>query len=213
MTTNKMTIDFKNHRIKFFCKYAKEKNVLDIGCVQHDPDNYALPEWVHKALKVVAKTVIGLDYYAAGVTKLKSLGYNVICADAQNFQLNEKFDVIVAGDLIEHLDNISGFLECCKSHLRPDGLLLITTPNPWYWQNILAAAAYGIYGKVKLVNKEHACWLCPQTLSQTVARHGLIVTKIEFGSQKFYNRLLPLPRMIKHTTFHAVVRRDPGAAK
>ena len=43
------TIAKRDSKIKFFCKYAKEKIVLDLGCVQHNPKNYLSRYWMHKA--------------------------------------------------------------------------------------------------------------------------------------------------------------------
>jgi len=46
------------------------------------------------------------------------------------FNLNKKFDVIIAGELIEHLENTGIFLENVKRHLKKEGVFFLTTPNP-----------------------------------------------------------------------------------
>jgi 2-polyprenyl-3-methyl-5-hydroxy-6-metoxy-1,4-benzoquinol methylase len=38
-------------------------------------------------------------------------------------------DTIIAGELIEHLENPLGFLNECHRILKPGGVLIITTPN------------------------------------------------------------------------------------
>jgi len=44
------------------------------------------------------------------------------------------FDVVIAGDLIEHLMDTDAFLVELYRILRPNGYLLITTPNlAWWW--------------------------------------------------------------------------------
>ena len=40
------------------------------------------------------------------------------------------FDAITAGEIIEHLVNPMDFLRCCKKTLAPDGILVLSTPNP-----------------------------------------------------------------------------------
>ena len=52
---------FDDHKIAFVVKYCKDKEVLDIGCVQHDPQAYKSRFWLHKAVKAVAKGIVGLD--------------------------------------------------------------------------------------------------------------------------------------------------------
>lgn len=43
---------------------------------------------------------------------------------------DKKFDVVVAGELIEHLSQTDTFLNNCKNGLKDDGTLFLTTPNP-----------------------------------------------------------------------------------
>lgn len=40
-----------------------------------------------------------------------------------------KFDVVFAGEVIEHLLDDVKFIKNCKSVLKPDGILILTTPN------------------------------------------------------------------------------------
>lgn len=194
-------IAFNDHKIKFAVRYCKNKSVLDIGCVQHNPKNYKSKYWVHKALKEVSATIVGIDLYEPGVSYLNEHGFNVVCADAQQFDMGETFDVIMAGDIIEHLEDFHGFLECCKRHMHNGSRLIISTPNPWYWKNIIKAAIC-----VEVPNNpEHTCWLCPRTLRQLLSRHNLQIGEIVFGSRYLRDRLLPLPSGWKHTSFHAEV--------
>jgi 2-polyprenyl-3-methyl-5-hydroxy-6-metoxy-1,4-benzoquinol methylase len=175
--------------------------VLDLGCIQHNPENYKSKYWLHKALYEVSKEVKGLDFYEEGVNYLKNKNYDVFIDNAENFDTGEKYDVIVAGDLIEHLENLWGFLESCKKHLHNDGKLLISSPNPWYWRNI---AKVFYLGQVS-TNPEHTLWMCPTVLGQLVNRHGMKLRKWHYNSRYLRDRVIPLPKGVKHTSFHAVV--------
>ena len=194
-------IAFGDHKIAFVVSYCQGKDVLDIGCVQHDPEAYRNRFWVHKAVAAVAKSIVGVDLHEEGVKVLQAQGFNVVVANAECFDLGCTFDVIVAGDIIEHLEDFNGFLESCKSHLRPGGRLIISTPNPWYWRNIIKAALHTEVNN----NPEHVCWICPRTLRQLVARHGMELGEIKFGSRYIRDRLMPLPVGWKHTSYHAEV--------
>jgi 2-polyprenyl-3-methyl-5-hydroxy-6-metoxy-1,4-benzoquinol methylase len=194
-------IAFGDHKIAFIAKYCRGKNVLDIGCVAHDPQSYRSRFWVHKAIAAVAKSVVGFDLNTEAVQTLKARGFDVIAGDAERFDLGRTFDVIVAGDIIEHLGDLNGFLQSCKRHLQPDGRLLVSTPNPWYWRNTMKAAVHTEVSN----NPEHVCWICPRTLRQLTARHGMELGEIRFGSRYLRDRLLPLPRGWKHTSYHAEI--------
>ena len=47
----------------------------------------------------------------------------------KSFKIKKKFDTIVAGEIIEHLENPTYFIKECKKILNEQGRLIITTPN------------------------------------------------------------------------------------
>jgi 2-polyprenyl-3-methyl-5-hydroxy-6-metoxy-1,4-benzoquinol methylase len=67
-------------------------------------------DWLQGIICSHASSVLGVDYLEEEVNIYRERGYNVLCADDQDLNFKEKFDVIVAGDLIEHLSNVSNFL-------------------------------------------------------------------------------------------------------
>lgn len=194
-------IAWNDHKISFVVSYCRGKDVLDLGCVQHNPENYKSKYWLHKALAQVANSLEGLDLYEAGVEYLKKLGYQVVVGNAEHFDIGKKYDVIVAGDLIEHLEDLRGFLSSCRSHLRPGGRLLLSTPNPWYWRNVVKAL---VFGRVS-ANPEHTLWMCPTVLRQLLARHNMKIQHWHYGSRYLKDRIMPLPKGVRHAGFHAVV--------
>ncbi len=211
--SNESMVDWNDAKIVFFSKLAEDKNVLDIGVVQHETDKVGKSTWLHRALTIKARKILGIDIDSTGINYLKSKKFNVILADAQDFRLDETFDLVTAGDLIEHLDNPGGFLECVKKHLNPNGRLVISTPNPFWWKTYLHVLIKG----GACPHPEHTCWYCEQTLSQLLERHGFEVETIEYGTvyllTTFYQKmtklmvmLLPLPDRFRHNTFMLVAK-------
>ncbi len=149
--------------------YVKGKKVLDLGCVQHSIDETKKAEWLHGIIRKHAASVIGVDYLASEVVSLKEQGYDVICANVETMELRDKFEAIVAGDIIEHLANCGKFMERAKDHLAPGGLLLITTPNP---MNILRLVQLIAKGRI-VENAEHTCWFTSHGMSELARRYGL----------------------------------------
>ena len=77
------------------------------------------------------KNVVGIDINTSNVERLKRLGYdNIYIASAETFELQQQFDTIIAGELIEHLANPGLFLQQARKHLAPNGRIVITTPYP-----------------------------------------------------------------------------------
>lgn len=194
-------VEWNDPKIKFITDRCEGKSVLDLGCVQHDARFADNKYWVHKAIQAKAKNVLGLDLHEEGVKQLSAKGYNMVHGDAQNFDFDRTFDVVVAGDLIEHLSNFGGFLESCARHMTKQSSLIICTPNPWHWHKVIKAGL----GPVP-VNEEHTCWMCPKTLEQLAARFDLRVATVEYGSMRTKDSFLPLPKRLRHASWFSELR-------
>ena len=146
----------------------------------------------------MASRLIGLDYYEPGVKYLHDLGYNVICADAQSFNLNDKFDVVTAGDLIEHVENPGQMFACAAEHLVDGGKfgiqlqILGVGSTPLFW----------VFGKMDKINQEHVAWYCPETLKLLGKRYGFEVQEIQYSSRRFWEKIIPLPYTLRSTTIN-----------
>ena len=170
-----------NERFKLIKPYIENKTVLDIGCCG---SRYKLEGWLHLNIKKYAKSVFGIDKSKECIEFLREKGYDVEVANAENFNLNQKFEVIVAGELIEHLSNFQGFLNSVRKHLKKGGLLILSTPNMFYFQNTLFLILRGY----PAVHKEHTCWFDEITLRQLLGRFGFSVEKSMYTTEIKYNK-------------------------
>jgi len=164
-----------NQRIEKILQYTKGPRVLDVGCVggRLDVKN---PYWLHAHLLQNFEYVVGVDINQEAINTLKQLGYNVLLGDAQKLDLDEKFDTIVAGELIEHLSNPGQFLEASKRLLNKDGRIILTTPYVFGLANVIYALAK--FPKT-CSNSEHTVWFCVSTLSELSRRHGFKIAHWE----------------------------------
>lgn len=80
----------------------------------------------------------------------------------------EPADVIALWHVVEHLQDPWRFLEMAGKKLRPNGILLIATPNP-------AAFQFGILGRfwTHIDAPRHLCIIPPQLLEQKLTAFGL----------------------------------------
>jgi SAM-dependent methyltransferase len=87
-------------------------------------------------------------------------------------ELPQRFDSVVAGELIEHLENPELFLKRYAAHLKPDGRIVLTTPYPFCLPNFTYAL---LRFPRTCTNPEHVMWFCPSTLHALSKRAGLDV--------------------------------------
>jgi len=57
-----------------------------------------------------------------------------VCDLNKEFPFDLDFDIIIASELLEHLQNPYNVLEEVKKHLTKDGLFLVTIPNVTHWR-------------------------------------------------------------------------------
>lgn len=162
-------------RIDEVMKLVEGPDVLDIGCSGQAGRRSQLgsPWWLHGRLLQRFPSTVGLEYSASNVAELAAAGIpNVVQGDAQSFSLNERFDTIVAGEIIEHLERPGDFLACARRHLKPGGRIVLTTPYAFGFMFVLYA--WVKYPKT-CSNPEHVTWYCPATLRAMAERVGLTV--------------------------------------
>ena len=169
-----MTAVFRE-RWQFLEPYFRGKTVLDIGPAElvGTSNRHKLEKtWLHARIKSVAAHVVGLEKNPEQVEALTRLGYNIVQGDAESFDLGAQFDVVFAGELIEHLSNPGLFLECAKRHLKPDGVLLLTTPNRFSAAHFVSAFMRNRIPEYEKAIAKHVCYFDENSLRDLLIRHG-----------------------------------------
>ncbi len=133
--------------------------------------------WLHGHLADVASSLVGLDADEAGVAAARAAGHEVHrvdCTDAAAVAALgiEPADVVVAGEIIEHLDAPGALLDALVPLCRPDGELVVTTPNAYGLVNV--AASLG--PRVEVNHPDHVVMFTWRTLTELLRRHGWEVT-------------------------------------
>ena len=162
---------------KWILKYVSGKKVLDLGCVGQDSTSDVSSDlWLHGQLSNSAKELVGVDINEEGLKALKDNGFNVHYANVEEMALNDKFDVIVAGDIIEHVSNVGNFLSRVEEHLEDDGVFLVCTPNPMIPMQFASLLLRGSM----MANDEHTCWITKEVMAEACRRYNLEIADMAF---------------------------------
>lgn len=165
----KMVI-YKNKLQLINSTIKKNATVLDIG-FHGQGVSFKDPNWPHRMIRDRTENLYGLDLDFNEDMIFKKENY--MKGNAENFSFNKKFDIIFAGDLIEHLSNPGNFLETVKEHLEKNGKLVITTPNTFNLYNIIEK----IFKNEPTVNKDHICYFNYKTIKVLLERYDLKIVE------------------------------------
>jgi 2-polyprenyl-3-methyl-5-hydroxy-6-metoxy-1,4-benzoquinol methylase len=168
-------------RTAFLCERVAEKDVLHVGCADHPftADRMSSEEFLHRRLTAAARSCLGLDLSETAVEMMKSAGItNVVQGDACRMSetLSTRFDVIVAGEVLEHLPNPSLFLAEAARCLRPSGLLLVTVPNAFNFPRLL-----GLLRNREVVHRDHCYYFSAKTLSLLARLQGFQLKELGYN--------------------------------
>ena len=174
MTSREQPFD---DRVRLLVELAHGPRVLNLGaCGNTRPEGDGRRRFVQAALVGAGFSVVGADLNAAGVEWLGRSGFEAVCMDAQAIPAEgEAFDSIVAGELIEHLEDPGAFLRGAARRLKPEGRLVLSTPQPFspvHFVQYLANPA--------IANEEHTCYFDLQTLGQLLQRCGFEIVEVRF---------------------------------
>ena len=166
-------ISFAEDRITPTLTISRGKKVLNIGCTGSDALISSLT--VHHSLADVADSCLGIDIFEAGVKKMQADGENVMVADAEELDLDEKdFDVAVLGEVIEHITNPGLVLKAVHNHLKAGGKIILTTPHPFSLRILIKRLLTGS----SPVNSDHIAWYDPIYLKWLLERNNFVVTEL-----------------------------------
>jgi 2-polyprenyl-3-methyl-5-hydroxy-6-metoxy-1,4-benzoquinol methylase len=163
---------------------ARGKRVLHLGCVGHSPGlstrsriNLAT-RGLHARLTAVAD-VTGVDLSEDVIDVWREHGVfdNVLVGDVERLDtlhLEGPFDVIVAGDIIEHLSNPGAMLRGVRTLAGPRTTLVLTTPHSFGLPNFLRFTL----GRFE-EGDQHVATYNETNLRNLLARHGFHVDRVD----------------------------------
>jgi SAM-dependent methyltransferase len=191
--------------------YARGKRTLNVGCTGARPSTGASGEALgrHARIARAASSCVGIDLDAEGVADLQRSGFASIVADACTCSLGQEFEVITAGEIIEHVSDGGQFLTNMRRHLEPEGLLVLSTCNPFGAKRFWKILRYGH----PCVHPEHTCWYDPVTLMGLAMRCGLIPLELIWIKEPTGLDLRVLPRFLRRyfsSGFVLVLGRERG---
>jgi hypothetical protein len=122
-------------RNDFFVEFCRGRNVVHLGACDTPFTQESGPQGrlLHQKLKPVSKSLVGMDFDQTSIDWLRTnLGISdIIQRDLSKSDpsLEPLGDVVLCGDIIEHVNSIGDLMYNCNRLCRENGALIISTIN------------------------------------------------------------------------------------
>jgi len=193
-----------------FLKECKPRDILELG--------FEDPVLSQVIIKNSGANYVGVDISDASIKAAKNSGINVIQLDVSREELpfeHDSFDLVLCSEVIEHLYDPDFAVEQLKRVLRPQGKIIITTPNlaAWYNRLLLLAGIQPVHSEVstsRVLGRRlsmlgqggspvgHIRLFTLPGLSDFVNLHGLTLLRIQGYSLEFVRNLRFLDRFFSN---------------
>ncbi|MGO8875010.1 MAG: methyltransferase domain-containing protein [Acidimicrobiales bacterium] len=142
--------------------------VLDLGCASG---------LLAERIRALGHFVVGVDYAEAPDVRRRTDAFFTADLDAGiPEEVGTGYDVVVAGDVIEHLSHPGDILRQITKVLRPGGQLILSVPNfaHWYPRTRVALGAFG-YDRRGILDDSHLRFFTRSSLRRLVRDAGFDV--------------------------------------
>jgi hypothetical protein len=169
-------------RVRWLERQASSRKVIHLGFLDADrvDDKLESGAWLHERLSRQASHLVGVDVDAAGVEAVRRSGYEAYVCDLEDAAATQSLglepaELIVAGELIEHLESPGRFLDAVRPLVGPEGRLILTTPNATALTNVLVGLS-----RREWSSPHHVAYYSWRTLATLLERHGWSMEDVLF---------------------------------
>ena len=152
------------------------KRVLDVGCSSG---------YLSEPLSRRGNTLVGIELDPAAAREAERFCERVLVGDLETMELpleHESFDVVLCGDVIEHLRDPGAALARLRPFLAEGGRLVVSTPNIANWAMRLSLlAGRWRYTDRGFLDRTHTHLFTRRTLVETIERAGYRIERIDFS--------------------------------
>jgi 2-polyprenyl-3-methyl-5-hydroxy-6-metoxy-1,4-benzoquinol methylase len=151
------------------------RRVLDVGCSSG---------YLARPLSERGNTIVGLELDRTAARLARAWCENVFVGDVETMELPlepASFDVVLCGDVVEHLRDPVAALARLRPYLRPGGRLVLSTPNVANWA-IRLSLLFGRwrYTDRGILDGSHTHLFTRKTLREAIVQAGYEVDRIDF---------------------------------
>ena len=178
----KILHQIKRHRMTYILDQINNRNIknlkiLDVGCGGGI---------ICEPLARLGAKVTGIDFVPNNIkaakihSKKNKLKIQYIYKDIEKSKLDEKFDLILMFEVLEHLDNWKKTIKNIKKNLNKNGMIIISTINRNLLSKLFAInIAENILHWVPIGTHDYNKLIKPEELKKTLSKEDFHFTDIK----------------------------------
>jgi 2-polyprenyl-3-methyl-5-hydroxy-6-metoxy-1,4-benzoquinol methylase len=184
---------------KLLAAVGTGNRVLDVGCSSG---------YLARPLAERGNTIVGLELNPEAAREAEAFCERVLVGDVETMELPLEpgsFDVVLCGDVVEHLRDPVAALARLRPLLKPGGRVVLSTPNIANWAIRLSLlGGRWRYTDRGILDRSHTHLFTRSTLREALERAGYRVERIDFS--------VPVPggSDLLDGAAHALGRLRPG---
>lgn len=164
-TLNELTTERYAELLRWLSAARRTNRLLEIGCGAG---------WFLAQARADSWDAVGTETSSIAIDRLRADGLDVRHGEAWCGQFADgTFDAVVLLEVIEHVGDFHRVLEEARRVLRPQGRLVLSTPN------IDSLTRRLIGGRWRIVTEEHLWYFSPRTLTQLLRAHGFEILLLQ----------------------------------
>ncbi len=167
----------KTFKIHEKVKPLKNIKILDVGCgggLLSEPMSRLGAEVT--AIDASNKNINVAKLHA----KTSNLNINYICTSPEKLKFENKFDVILNMEIVEHVEDVSFFLKSCSNLLKKNGIMFVATLNKTLKSYVFAiVGAEYILRWLPIGTHEWEKFIKPDDLKNILKKNNLELNRLD----------------------------------
>lgn len=167
--------------------------VLDVGCASG---------YLAALIKEKGCVVDGIDNDAESILEAKKY-CNASVLDIAREKIQGKYDIIILGDILEHLENPGKILADLKENLNKGGYIIVSLPNIVnIYPRLKILFGHFDYEEKGIFDRTHLRFFTRKSFKQFVNNAGYQVEKLEYTPIPIYLKFPNAPKALMNILYY-----------